>query len=53
MCTCVHILLQNGALRDMGLVRCGICEIGQLWSQAFQWVSKKKVFKKANFKKKG
>ena len=31
MCTNVHILLQNGALRDMGLVHCGIwdwCIVG-------------------------
>ena len=27
MCT---FLLQNGALRDMGLVHCGICEMGLL-----------------------
>ena len=28
MCTCVHISVTNGALWDISLMHCGICEIG-------------------------
>ena len=35
MCTCVHILLQNCELWDMGEVHCGICEMGIL---CYNWL---------------
>ena len=39
MCTDVHILLQNGALWDMGLVHCGIRVKVSQWCFSDHWLT--------------